>query len=243
MDFPSGCFLWREILQQFRYLGASGVSFFCRSCAGSCRVFSPSSRFSSEIFHILRMLPAVFFPAISAFFSSRSIFSACFVQAPAVFFPRNLDFSSGIFHILRMLPAVFFISHSGIFRFLKHFFLSVLCRLLPCFSSVIPIFIRNLSHFADAACRFLSAIPVFLGASKTFFSASLVQAPAVFFLRHPDFSSGIFCILRMPLAVFFPAIPALFPLFLPFPLMENLLLSCFCTDFLHGTDAHAFARA
>ena len=99
MDFPSGCFLWRGILQQFRYLGASGVSFFCRFCAGSCRVFSPSSRFSSEIFHILRMLPAVFLLAIPVFFGSRSIFfcrscvGVCRISFPSSrFFPESFAF-------------------------------------------------------------------------------------------------------------------------------------------------------
>ena len=47
----------------------------------------------------------------------------------------------------------------------------------------------------------------YFSVSEAFFSVGLVQALAVFFPRHPDFSSGIFCVLRMPLAVFFPAIP------------------------------------
>ena len=59
--------------------------FFCRSCAGSCRVFSPSSRFSSEIFHILRMLPAMFFPAIPVFFPF-SAFPA-YGKSPAFLLP------------------------------------------------------------------------------------------------------------------------------------------------------------
>ena len=54
-----------------------------------------------------------------------------------------------------------------------------------------------------------STNPVFWG-FRSVFSVGLVQAPAVFFLRHPDFLSGIFCIWRMPLAVFFPAISAFF---------------------------------
>ena len=148
MDFPSGCFLWRGIFQQIRYFSVPGAFFFCRSCAGSCRVFPPSSRFLSGIFCVLRMLLAVFLSAIPVFFGSRSIF-----------YCRSCAGS---------------------------------CRV---FSPSSRFFIRNLLYFADAACR------VFSSHTGTFFP------------------------------------------FLPFPLMENLLLSCFCTDFLHGTDARAFARA
>ncbi len=40
-----------------------------------------------------------------------------------------------------------------------------------------------------------------------FFSAGLVQAPAVFFPRYSDLSSGIFCVLRMLLTVFLLVVP------------------------------------
>ncbi len=86
MDFPSGCFLWRGILQQFRYLGASGVSFFCRFCAGSCRVFSPSSRFF--IRNLLHFADA----ACRVFSSHTGTFSLFFVfpaygKSPAFLLP------------------------------------------------------------------------------------------------------------------------------------------------------------
>ncbi len=110
------------------------------------------------------------------------------------------------------------------------------------FSPSSRFFIRNLLRFADATCRFLSAIPVFFGSRSIFFCRSCAGACRVF---SPSFrfSSEIFHILRMLPAVFFPAIPALFPLFLPFLFMENLLLSCFRVDFSHESDARAFARA
>ena len=138
---------------------------------------------------------------------SEAFFSVGLVQALAVFFPRHPDFSSGIFCVLRMPLAVFFPA-IPVFGVSGAFFLFVLCRRLPCFSPVIPIFhpesfafcgchlpcffqpyrylgflelffclfcagacrvfppssrffIRNLLRFADATCRFLSAIPAF----------------------------------------------------------------------------------
>ena len=193
--------------------------FFCLFCAGSCRVFPPSSRFLSGIFCVLRMLLAVFYQPFRYFSVSEAFFSAGLVQAPAVFFP------------------------------------------------VIPIFIRHLLRFADAARRVFSSHIGIFGFPERFFCRSCAGARRVF-SPSSRFLSGIFCVLRMPLAVFyqpfrhfrvseaffsvglvqvpavfFPAIPALFPLFLPFPLMENLLLSCFRADFLYESDARVFARA
>ena len=95
-DFSSGIFCVLRMPLAVFYQ-PSGIfrfpeHFFCLFCAGACRVFPPLFRFSSEIFHILRMLPAVFFPAIPVFWGFRSVFSAGLVQAFAVFFPRHPDF-------------------------------------------------------------------------------------------------------------------------------------------------------
>ena len=178
--------------------------FFCLFCAGSCRLFSPSSRFSSEIFHILRMLLAVFLLVILVFFGSRSIFSACFVQAPAVFFPRHPDFHLKSFTFCGCCLPCFFQPYRY-FGVSGAFFLPVLCRLLPCFSPVIPIFIRNLLRFTDAACCFFISHSGIFRFLKHFFLPVLCRRLPCFFLSS-RFSSGIFCVLRMLPVVFFPAI-------------------------------------
>ena len=195
MDFPSGCFLWRGIFQQIRYFSVPGAFFFCRSCAGSCRVFPPSSRFF--IRNLLRFADATcrVFSSHTGIWGFWSFFSVCFVQAPAVFFLRHPDF------------------YPESFAFYG-------CCLL--------FFYQPFRYFS---------VP------GAFFSAGLVQAPAVFFLRHPDFSSGIFCILRMPPAMFFPAIPALFPFFC---LSRLWKISCFPASVwifrTNQTRAHSHAR-
>ena len=240
--------------------------FFCLFCAGSCRLFSPSSRFSSEIFHILRMLPAMFFSAIPIFWGFRSVFSACFVQAPAVFFPRHPDFYPESFAFYGCC-LLFFYQPFRYFSVSEAFFSAGLVQAPAVFFPVIPIFIRHLLRFADAARRVFSSHIGIFGFPERFFCRSCAGARRVF-SPSSRFLSGIFCVLRMPFAVFyqpfrhfrvseaffsvglvqvpamfFPAIPALFPFFLSFPLMENLLLSCFRVDFSHESDARAFARA
>ena len=77
------------------------------------------------------------------------------------------------------------------------------------FSTFLRTFRRENSHFPEwvfppaafSGEEFLNNSGI-LGLPERFF-ACFVQAPAVFFPRHPDFSSGIFCVLRMPLAVFY----------------------------------------
>ena len=87
-NFYSIC---RFFYQPFRYFSVS-KAFFLPILCRRLPCFSRNFDFSSGIFYILRIPPVVFLSAISAFFSSRSIFSACFVQAPAVFFPVILIF-------------------------------------------------------------------------------------------------------------------------------------------------------
>lgn len=82
-NFYSIC---RFFYQPFRYFSVPGAFFLPILCR-HLPCFPRNFDFSSGIFYILRMSPVVFLSAISAFFSSRSIFSACFVQAPAMFFP------------------------------------------------------------------------------------------------------------------------------------------------------------
>ena len=67
------------------------------------------------------------------------------------------------------------LNHFCIFRFLKHFFLSVLCRLLPCFSPVIPIF--HPESFAFCGCHLLFFISHsgILGFPKRFFLSLLCR--------------------------------------------------------------------
>ena len=186
-------------------------------------------RFPEHFFlPVLCRRPPCFFPVTPIFYPESFAFYGCCL--PCFFQPYRYFWVSGAFFLpvlCRLLPCFspvipifirnllrftdaaccFFISHSGIFRFLKHFFLPVLCRRLPCFflssrfSSGIFCVLRMLPVV------FFPAISVFLG-FRSVFSAGLVQAPAVFFPRHPDFLSGIFCILRMLPTVFFPAIPA-----------------------------------
>ncbi len=322
-NFYSIC---RFFYQPFRYFSVPGAFFLPILCR-HLPCFPRNFDFSSGIFYILRMSPVVFLSAISAFFSSRSIFSACFVQAPAVFFPVILIFhlESFVFcgyclPFFHLIPVFFVLllnfflrkslffsasaSHSRVFfpHLSNHFqaFFRAVWEIFLSISIIFPLFSGlsggkiHISRNGFSVCllspeRNFSTIPVFLG-SWSVFSACFVQVPAVFLPRHSDFfirnllrftdavcrvfsshtgilgfperffclfcagscrvfspssrfSSEIFHILRMLPAMFFPAIPALFPIFLPFPLMENLLLSCFCTDFLHGTDARAFARA
>ena len=266
MDFPSGCFLWRGILQQIRYFFGSRSIFFLSVLCRLLPCFSPSSRFLSGIFCVLRMPLAVFYQPFRYFSVSEAFFSAGLVQAPAVFFPVIPIF---IRHLLRFADAArrVFSSHIGILGFPERFFCRSCAGARRVFSPSSRFFIRNLLHFTDAAYRVFSSHSGILGFPELFFCLFCAGARRVF-SPSSRFFSGIFCVLRMlpavfllaipvffgsrsifsaglvlPPAMFFPAIPALFPLFLPFPLMENLLLSCFCTDFLHGTDARAFARA
>ena len=145
---------------------------------------------SQNVCSVRLLSPERNFSTILVFFGSRSVFLPVLCRRPPCFFPVIPIFHPESFAFCGChLP--FFISHSGIFRFPEHFFLPVLCRRPPCFFSVIPIFLRNLLRFMDAVCRvFISHSGIFWF-PKHFF-VSLVQALAVFFLRHPDFSPESF---------------------------------------------------
>ena len=141
MDFPSVCFLRRGISQQFRYFWVPGAFFLpvlyrCPPC-----FFPVIPIFLSGIFCVLRMLFAVFFPAIPVFWGFRSVFSACFVQAPAVFFPRHPDFHLKSFTFCGCCLPCFFQPYRYFFPF---FCLSRLWK-----TSCFPVFVRTL-HGTDA---------------------------------------------------------------------------------------------
>ena len=168
-----GCRLsfFYRLFRHFSVLGA----FFCLFCAGACCVFFRNLDFSSGIFRVLWVLPAVFsshsriFCASPEFFSKekptifgfRFPFSGIFpspFESFSSFFPCSVGNFSLHIHNFSTFLRTFrreFISHSGIFRFPNHFF----CQ--SCAGS----------------CR------VFPPSSRFF--------------------SGIFCVLRMLLAVFF----------------------------------------
>ena len=196
--------------QPFRYFSVS-KAFFLPILCRRLPCFPRNFDFSSGIFYILRMSPVVFLSAISAFFSSRSIFSACFVQAPAVFFPVILIFhlESFVFcgyclPFFHLIPVFFVLllnfflrkslffsasaSHSRVFfpHLSNHFqaFFRAVWEIFLSISIIFPL-------FSGLSGGNLSAIPVFFGFRIIFF-VSLVQALAVFFLRHPDFSPESF---------------------------------------------------
>ena len=206
-NFYSIC---RFFYQPFRYFSVS-KAFFLPILCRRLPCFSRNFDFSSGIFYILRIPPVVFLSAISAFFSSRSIFSACFVQAPAVFFPVILIFhlESFVFcgyclPFFHLIPVFFVLllnfflrkslffsasaSHSRVFfpHLSNHFqaFFRAVWEIFLSISIIFPL-------FSGLSGGNLSAIPVFFGFRIIFF-VSLVQALAVFFLRHPDFSPESF---------------------------------------------------
>ena len=168
-----------------------------------------------------------FFPHLSNHFRAFSRAVWKIFLSVSIIFPLFSGLSGGKIHISRNGFSVRLLSLEGnsstipVFGgFRSVFFLPVLCRLLPCFFPVIPIFIRNLLRFTMLLAVFLSAIPVFWGSRSVFFCQSCAGARRVSFSHTGTFSP-----------------------FLPFPLMENLLLSCFRVDFSHESDARAFARA
>ena len=211
---------------------------FLSSAGKKSSVVLSSGSSVSEIFSLHR---DIFLSSAEKFFHLIPVFSVLFLNS---FRRKSLFFSASASCFRAFFPHLS--NHFQAFsRAVWKIFLSV-SIIFPLFLGLsgekIHISRNGFSVWLLSSERNFSTIPVFWGSRSILFCRSCAGSCRVF-PPSSRFSSGIFCILRMPLAVFFPAIPVLFPLFLPFPLMENLLLSCFCTDFLHGTDAHAFARA
>jgi hypothetical protein len=258
-NFYSIC---RFFYQPFRYFSVS-KAFFLPILCRRLPCFSRNFDFSFGIFYILRIPPVVFLSAISAFFSSRSIFSACFVQAPAVFFPVILIFhlESFVFcgyclPFFHLIPVFFVLllnfflrkslffsasaSHSRVFfpHLSNHFqaFFRAVWEIFLSISIIFPL-------FSGLSGGNLSAIPVFFG-FRSVFSTGLVQAFAVFFPRHPDFypESFVFCGCCLPFffqpyryfgvsgAFFLPVLCRLLPCF-------SSVIPIFLRNLLRFTDA------
>ena len=207
--------------QPFRYFSVS-KAFFLPILCRHLPCFPRNFDFSSGIFYILRMPPVVFLSAILAFFSSRSIFSACFVQAPAVFFSVILIFHLESFVFCGYcLP--FFSSHSRIFCASPEFFskekpvffgfrfpfsgifpspFESFSSFFPCSVGNFSLHIHNFSTFLRTFRReFISHSGIFRFPNH-FFCQSCAGSCRVF-PPSSRFFSGIFCVLRMLLAVFF----------------------------------------
>ena len=128
-----------------------------------------------------------FFPHLSNHFRAFSRAVWKIFLSVSIIFPLFSGLSGGKIHISRNGFSVRLLSLEGnsstipVFGgFRSVFFLPVLCRLLPCFFPVIPIFIWNLSHFADAACRVFSSYFGIFQFSEHFFCLFCAGACCVF---------------------------------------------------------------
>ena len=96
--------------------------------------------------------------------------------------------------------------------------------------------------FSELSGGNLSAIPVFFG-FRIIFSACFVQAPAVFFLRHPDFSPESFAFYGCCLPCFFQPYRYFFPFFCLSRLWKTSCFPVFVRTFcMEPTRAHSHAR-
>ena len=224
------------------------IDFLVSSCFFSCIFLLSAGKKSSvvlssgsSVFEIFSLHRDIFLSSAEKFFHPIPVFSVLFLNSfrrKSLFFRLPLPVSGHFFLTFRIIFKLF--SYSvGNFSLRIHNF-----------STFLRTFRKENSHFSEWIFRpaaffggeFFNNSGIW-GLPECLFSAGFVQAPAVFFLRHPDFSSGIFCILRMPPAMFFPAIPALFPFFC---LSRLWKISCFPASVwifrTNQTRAHSHAR-